>query len=67
MKKYMKGTSIREHGGCTLTAKVKNEKQVDVFGGSLDLIDVLSENEDTVNSTEVDEGLNNRGKSKPYR
>ena len=56
MKKNMKRTSIREHGGCTSTAKVKKETQADDFGSSLDVINLVSDNEETVDSTQVDGG-----------
>ena len=56
MKKNMKRTSIREHGGCTSTAKVKKEKQADDFGSSLDVINLVSDNEETINVTQVNGG-----------
>ena len=54
MKKKMK-TSIREHGGCTSTAK-KEEKQADDVGSSSKVINLVSDNEETVYSTQVDGG-----------
>ena len=56
MTKNMKRTSISEHGDCISTAKVKTEKQADDFGSSLDVINLVSDNEETINVTQVDRG-----------
>ena len=41
---------------CTSTAKVKKETRADDFGSSLDVINLVSDNEETVDSTQVDGG-----------